>query len=119
VNSVVDHLISIGTLDDRHFAERFAEDKRELAGWGSDRIRAALLGRGISAADAEEAIAGGGEDDGDAEVERAVALLRSRQTDVDDDRGRNRALGLLARRGYDAEVAYEAIRRAEREEPAR
>jgi hypothetical protein len=28
---------------------------------------------------------------------------------------RQRALGLLARRGYDAEVAYEAIRRAGRD----
>ncbi len=39
-------------------------------------------------------------------------LLRERRHDLGDDAGRRRALGMLARRGYEAEVAYEAIRRA-------
>ena len=31
---------TIGELDDERFAHRYAEDKRELSGWGSERIRA-------------------------------------------------------------------------------
>ena len=51
-------------------------------------------------------------EDADGELERAIALLRERRHDLGDDAGRRRALGMLARRGYKAEVAYEAIRRA-------
>ena len=106
VEEVVDHLVAIGTLDDERFAVRFAEDKRELSGWGSERIRAALLNRGIGTADVEAALAGG-----DDELARAERLLGERGMDVGDDRGRARALGLLMRRGYEAELAYEAVRR--------
>ena len=103
---VVDHLVEIGTLDDERFAVRFAEDKRELSGWGSERIRAALLERGIDPADVEAAVA----DDGN-ELARAEQLLAERGLDVSDERGRARALGLLIRRGYESDLAYEAIRR--------
>ena len=106
VGEVVDHLVTIGVLDDERFALRFAADKRELSGWGSERIRAALLERGIASADVEAVLA---EDDD--ELARAEQLLRERGIDLGDERGRARALGLLARRGYEAELAYEAIRR--------
>lgn len=107
VEELVDRLIAIGALDDRRFAAHFAEDKRELAGWGRERIRAALLERGITAEDVELAIGGDG-----GELERAVELLRRRGADLGDDRGRGRALAMLMRRGYEADTAYEAVRRA-------
>ena len=50
--------------------------------------------------------------DGEGEVERAARLLGEKGVDLSDDRGRSRALGMLARRGYGAEEAYAAIRRA-------
>ena len=34
-------------LDDPRFARLFVQDKRELDEWGSDRIRQALLSRGV------------------------------------------------------------------------
>jgi regulatory protein len=108
VDAAVGYLIAIGTLDDARFARRFAEDKRELAGWGNERIRTALLERGIAAEEVEAALGGGDE------LGRAEALLRSARVGLDDDQARARALGLLIRRGYGSEVAYEAIRRAER-----
>ena len=106
VDEVVDHLVTIGVLDDERFAFRFAADKRELSGWGSERIRGALLDRGIAPADVEAALA---EDDD--ELARAEQLLRERGIDLGDEGGRARALGLLVRRGYEAELAYEAVRR--------
>jgi regulatory protein len=108
---VVGQLIEIGELDDVRYARRYAEDKRELRRWGSERIRAALLDRGISHADAEAALAEAGSED---EIELALELLRDRGKDLDDALERQRALGLLVRRGYDSEVAYEAIRRLRR-----
>lgn len=111
VERVIDLLVSIGTLSDARFAARFAEDKRQLSGWGDDRIRAALVKRGICA---DEIAAGLVEADGESEVERATNLVLERSLDLSTDRDRSRALGVLARRGYDPDVAYEAIRRAAR-----
>ncbi len=111
VERVIDLLISIGTLSDAKFAAGFAGDKRQLSGWGDDRIRAALVKRGIGA---DEIAAGLVETDGESEVERATNLVLERSYDLSADRDRSRALGVLARRGYDSEVAYEAIRRAAR-----
>lgn len=111
VDDVVDRLVCDGVLDDARYAQRYAEDKRQLKRWGSGRIRAALLDRGISTEDAEEALS---DADSEPEVERAVELLRDRGAALADALERQRALGLLARRGYDSEVAYEAIRRARR-----
>jgi regulatory protein len=111
VDDVVDRLVSTGVLDDTRYARRYAEDKRELKRWGSDRIRAALLDRGISVVDADEALS---DADSEQEVERAVELLRDRDATLEDALERQRGLGMLIRRGYDSEVAYEAIRRARR-----
>jgi regulatory protein len=109
VEEVVDQLVSSGVLDDARYARRYAEDKRELRGWGSERIRAALFERGVADEDVEEALGDAGAEE---EVELALGLLRDRGGELDDARERQRALGMLIRRGYDSEVAYEAIRRA-------
>ncbi len=109
VADALDHLVSVGALDDQRFARCFAEDKRALSGWGTERIAAALRQRGVSEADLEAALAA---ESGEQELERAVGLLAERGAELGDDRGRSRALGLLARRGFDSEIAYEAIRRA-------
>src|SRR4029079_8986884 len=44
----VERLLESGGLDDADFARRFAEDKRELKGWGPDRISEALRARGVA-----------------------------------------------------------------------
>lgn len=101
-------LIESGGLDDERFALAFAADKREISGWGGERIRAALSERGIDAELIDHAVAAGG--DHATEVERAVGLLVRRDEPLDDDPARARALGFLARRGYDHETAYAAVR---------
>jgi regulatory protein len=104
---VIDHLVSTGVLDDARYARQYAEDKRALKHWGNERIRAALVDRGISSDDVEEALAGGTEE----EIDRAVEVLTERGGTLSDALERQKALGMLARRGYESEVAYEAIRR--------
>lgn len=101
------HLEQIGELDDARFARRYAEDKRDLSGWGSERIRAALLKRGVSPEHIEAAV--GGEREGE-QVERAAELLARRARPLDSEADRARALGYLNRRGYTYEIAHEAIR---------
>lgn len=112
IEAVLEHLISIGTLDDARFAHRFADDKRELSGWGSERIRTALLERGIAAEQVEAALAG----DQEAELERAERLLEQRGPGLMEERGRARALSMLVRRGYPLELAHEAIARRSRDD---
>ena len=49
--------------------------------------------------------------DGAGELDAAVALLRRRFREIPaTDRERERALGMLARKGYDLELAYDAVR---------
>jgi regulatory protein len=112
VTVTVDHLVEVGELDDARFARRYAEDKRELAGWGAERIRESLIARGVESEDIEAAMAA---DEEPNQIVRAAALLARRASPVDSDRGRARALGYLTRKGYTFEVAHEAIRAYERE----
>jgi regulatory protein len=112
VESVIGRLISLGALDDARFARRYAEDKRELRGWGPERIRGTLEARGVGAAEIDAALA---VDDHSQQVERAVELLRRRSDSLDQEAGRARALAFLTRRGYDYELAYDAVRRCERD----
>ena len=112
VEAAIDRLIESGAIDDEHFALRFAEDKRELRGWGPDRIREALARRGLDRDLIDAALAGDGRA---TQLERAIELLeQARRPRSVDERSRARALAFLARRGYDAELAYDAVRGAER-----
>lgn len=111
IDRVLEYLIENLAIDDRRYARLFTQDKRELSGWGRDRIRDTLVRRGVSRDLVEEAVYSG---DRESEVDRAVKVLIDRGAELDHDRGRQRALGLLARRGYDAEEAYAAIRIASR-----
>jgi regulatory protein len=111
VEAAIERLTVIGELDDERFARRYAEDKRELRGWGTDRIREALVAKGIDRATIEPAVGGGSTGE---ELARAIALLERRGEPAVDEPSRARALGFLARRGYDSELAYEAVRAFER-----
>ena len=111
IEEVITLLAEAGAIDDASFARRYAEDKRELAGWGPDRIRTALEGRGVAAKHIDAALA---TDDQARQLERALALLSDRGMRCSSERDRERALGLLVRRGYALELAYGAVRAAER-----
>jgi regulatory protein len=112
VNTAIARLTEVGELDDARFASRFAEDKRELQGWGPQRIREALTGRGIARELIDLALGADGHDE---QLSRAESLLSRRAEPLSDDGARSRALAFLTRRGYDYELAYEAIRRQGRE----
>jgi SOS response regulatory protein OraA/RecX len=53
-------------------------------------------------------------EDESSQLERAIALLGDRGMPGGGERDRERALRLLVRRGYPLELAYEAVRGAER-----
>lgn len=109
IEAAVEELEAAGYLDDSGYARRFAEDKRQLERWGSERIAADLRRRGIDAALVSAAVEAQGRDQ---ELTAAVDLLLRRvPVPPRDDRGRDRAWRLLVRRGYAPELAYEAVQR--------
>jgi regulatory protein len=96
-----------GYLDDGRFARLFVQDKSYLEHWGSDRIRRALLGRGIAPGVADAALA---ETAASSELERALALLERRfPRGLPGRRESERALGVLLRKGYEYELASDAL----------
>lgn len=111
IADAVEELTAAGFLDDARFARRFAEDKRELERWGTERIARDLHRRGIAPDLIERVVA---DRTREAELGTALLLLEQRLPAAPrDDRERDRAWRLLVRRGYDAEVAHEAVRRHE------
>ena len=107
IDAVVRELERTGVLDDARYAERFTEDRRSLQGWGPERIEQELVRRGIPADLIAPALSQRSRAD---ELEAARTLLAERFAALEDDRTRNRAWQLLVRRGYDSELAYDAVR---------
>ena len=107
IDEVVAELERTHVLDDARFAERFTEDRRSLSGWGPERIEQDLARRGIAADLIEPALARRGRED---ELQAASQVLAERFAALEDDRARNRAWQLLVRRGFDSELAYDAVR---------
>jgi regulatory protein len=107
IDAAVAELKAAGLLDDARYARRFVEDKRELQRWGAGRIERDLHKRGIAPELIEATMA---TTDRSSELDSALLLLRERFRAPSDDRERDRAWRLLVRRGYEPELAYEAVR---------
>ncbi|HEV7175205.1 MAG TPA: RecX family transcriptional regulator [Solirubrobacteraceae bacterium] len=108
VQDAVATLREQGYVDDARYARVFAEDKRSLEGWGTERIRGTLELRGID----RELIDAAVQADGGAgsEMERALEILRRRfPSPPRERRDRDRALAVLLRKGYDTELALDAL----------
>jgi regulatory protein len=106
--AVIAELVEHGHLDDARYARVFAQDKRGLESWGWERISRALSERGVEADLIAAALGGEGDE---SEHERAVELLHRRfPSPGADPRERERALGVLLRKGYETDVAYDAVR---------
>jgi regulatory protein len=112
IDAALAELQRMGYLDDARFVQRFAEDRRRLDGWGTDRIERRLTALGIEPGLIASGLTG---EAGHDELAAAIAVLKRRfQAAPSTDRERERALGLLARRGYELDLAYEAVRSFER-----
>ena len=108
VEEVVAALLEGGYVDDAAFAQRFAEDRRNLDQWGADRIERRLTELGVDRHLIQAAVAAGEHD----ELAAACELLARRfPQPPETPRDLERALGFLVRKGYDLELAHDALRR--------
>jgi regulatory protein len=112
---VLAELIGLGYLDDARYARLFAQDRQTLDRWGHQRIARALAQRGIARELIAQALTAVGADEAGAERDRGVLLLEERlPAAARGQRDRERAFGLLVRRGYDSETAADAVREWQR-----
>lgn len=108
IDAAVEELQRCGYLDDARYAQRFVEDRRTLDSWGAERIERKLLTVGVAPDLVEAALSD--REAGD-ELAAALALLDRRfPTPLTGDRDRERALGHLVRKGYELDLAYDAVR---------
>lgn len=111
IDDVVGAVREEGLIDDAGYARRFTEDRRLLDKWGTERIARDLARRGVDRGLIEGALADVGRDD---ELGLAIELLDRRfPLAFTGDRDRDKAWRMLVRRGYEPELAYEAVRRHE------
>ncbi len=109
IEAVVSELCEQGYLDDESYARRFAEDRRRLDTWGAERIERKLVSLGVDRNLIAAAIGEQGRED---EMGAALELLARRFPQAPETpRDRDRALGMLVRKGYELELAYDALRR--------
>lgn len=108
VESVLQHLLHIGLVDDSRFASSFVRSKA-AAGWGRSKVLRSLREHEIDVSVTEEALDEwlAGED----EVARAVLVLRSARIETHKDR--ERALRRLVNKGFSFSQAKEAISQLE------
>lgn len=112
IDSAVATLHEQGYVDDARFARLLTHDKRELEGWGNERIRRTLAARGIDRELIDDALREEPQswEPQSGEIDRALELLRRRfPVPPDDPRERERALGVLLRKGYESELALDAL----------
>ncbi|MEO5704063.1 MAG: regulatory protein RecX [Candidatus Limnocylindrales bacterium] len=114
VEGTIARLIELGMLDDQAFARTWIESRDRSRPRGERALRFELARKGIDRKTADETIAQRAAEHPEADAEAAARLLarNARALDrVGDPRARReRAYALLARNGFDPEVAAAASR---------
>jgi regulatory protein len=107
---VLERLAAVGLVDDTDFAEQWVHSRRANAGKSNRTLAGELHTKGV-ADDVITAVLSG--IDADAERDRAEQLVRAklRRETLSEDEARvsRRLVGMLARRGYDQNLACEVV----------
>ena len=120
-DTVLERFDEVGLIDDAAFAGQWVRSRHARRGLARRAIAVELRRKGVSTEDAEEALA---EVDPESEERRARELvdrkLRSLTVTTAEQRASaaRRLVGMLARKGYGAGVAYRVVREALAEQGA-
>jgi regulatory protein len=109
---VLDRLDAVGLVDDAAFAEQWVSSRHRHQGLGKRALAGELHRKGVDRETATTAIEEIGRDD---ERARARELVERRLPSLarhDHTVAARRLVGMLARKGYDAGVAYGVVREA-------
>lgn len=109
--AAIAELLDYGYLDDARYARVFAEDRRNLDQWGAERITRGLSERGVGGELITAALAALSESSQQTELELATTLLAQRfPAGPCRPRDREKAFGVLIRKGYDSDLSADAVR---------
>lgn len=100
-----------GFIDDRRYALAFARGKSRHKGWGSIKIRHALLAKGIPTSLIQEALLEIGSND---YKEQLIKILSSKKIKDEDPNIRKAKLAQYAiRKGYEASLVWDVLKTIE------
>lgn len=102
----------VGLVDDRVFAAAWVERQRRTRGLSRRALAAELRRKGVADGVVADAVAVVTDDDERARAAELVARKLPSVRSLDRDRQVNRLVGMLARKGYGAGVAYAVVRDA-------
>jgi regulatory protein len=115
--TVLDRMEDVGLVDDEAYAAMLVRSQQARRGLAARALRQELRRKGVDDDTAASALA---EVDPHAEEDRARELVATRLRSLhglDPQVQTRRLAGMLARKGYDAEVAIRVVREAVREAP--
>lgn len=114
IEGVLDRLEAVGLVSDARYARLFVRDRLAVRPQGRRRILAGLRAKGVAAEVAGQAVKEIYGEEGASDRDTAEALARHRWRllrSLDPAVARRRLADFLARRGYDAAVVADVVRR--------
>jgi regulatory protein len=111
VQDVLERLERVDLIDDRAFAEQFAQHQFSVKHAGRRGVMQALLAKGVDR-DLAAMVTEQGPGDEDDRAERLATARATRMVGVDPAKAHARLTGILMRRGHSPETARRAARRA-------
>ncbi|MCL2781170.1 MAG: recombination regulator RecX [Actinomycetia bacterium] len=108
--TVLDRFVEVGLVDDAALASTYAETQCRERGLAGPAVAARLRQRGVADQTIRDALAAIGPDAEEAAARRLVRHRLPGMAGLSEDVRARRLLGLLARRGYPAELANRVVR---------
>lgn len=111
VEQTIKELEKIGFIDDKKFADNYAQDKVRIYRRGRHRIYLELLQKGVPKEIIKEATE---RIDGEQELEAAKSIIKSKLRqwrDLTDQKRFERSFALLQRRGFPITIIKEVVKR--------
>lgn len=106
---VLDRYHEVGLIDDAAFARAWVTSRHQSKGLARRALGSELRRRGVAAETADEALAELDEQT-EAETARALVVRKLRTTSGDPAAVMRRLVGMLARKGYPAALAYRVVK---------
>lgn len=110
--AVLDRFADVGLIDDAMFARMWVESRHAGRGLARKALGHELRRRGVDGAIADEAVAEIDPESEEATARELVAKRLASTRGLDPDKRTRRLIGMLARKGYPAGLAYRVVRDA-------
>ncbi|WP_346764513.1 recombination regulator RecX [Rhodococcus sp. HNM0569] len=107
---VLDRLAEVRLIDDADFAEQWVRSRHTYSGRGKRALAVELRRKGVGPEDAARALDLIDADDERARATELVARKLRTMSVTDTDKATRRLVGMLARRGFAASMAFEIVK---------